>query len=146
MSYAYGKQYYVWVTCMWWCSNTASESVPLLVSNIHDIILVRTQYVLVCIGLYSYSFPVLVCTRYVLVRTGSEPVHTKYPVPVMRLTIPDAVGLEIKSITKKLDRSQIFQLFPYCYVTLNPVRVPNWFVNSCRLPVHVQLELQEGRL
>jgi hypothetical protein len=88
MSYAYGKQYYVCVTCMRWCSNT--ESVPLLVSNIHDIILVRTKYVLVCTGLYSYSFPVPVCTRYVLVRTGSEPVHTKYPVPVMRLTIPDA--------------------------------------------------------
>jgi hypothetical protein len=61
--------------------------VPLLVSNIHDIILVHTQYVLVCTGLYFSSFPVPVCTRYVPVRTGSEPVH---PVPVMRLTIPDA--------------------------------------------------------
>jgi hypothetical protein len=73
---------------MQWCSNT--ESVPLLVSNIHDIILVHTQYVPVCTALYSYSFPVLVCTWYVPVRTCSKPVHTKYPVPVMRLTIPDA--------------------------------------------------------
>ncbi len=30
----------VCMTCMLWCSNT--KSVPLLVSNIHDIILVRT--------------------------------------------------------------------------------------------------------
>ncbi len=66
--------------------------VPLFVSNIHDIILVCNQYVLVCTGLYSYSFPVPVCTRYVQVRTGSEQVHTKYPVPVMRLTIPDVLG------------------------------------------------------
>ena len=87
MSYACGKRYYVCVTCMLWCSDT--ESVPLLVSNIHDIILVRTQYVLVCTGLYSYSIPVPVCARYVPVRTGSEPVRTKYPIPVMRLTIPD---------------------------------------------------------
>jgi hypothetical protein len=93
MSYSCGKQKlqnYVCVTCMLWCSNT--ESVPLLVSNIHDIILVHTQYVLVCTGLYSYSFPVPVCTRYVPVRTGSEPVHTKYPVLVMRLTIPDVIN------------------------------------------------------
>jgi hypothetical protein len=87
MSYACGKRYYVCMTCMLWCSDT--ESVPLLVSNIHDIILVRTQYVRVCTGLYSYLIPVPVCTRYVPVRTGSEPVRTKYPVPVMRLTIPD---------------------------------------------------------
>ena len=52
-------------------------------------ILTITQYVLVCTGLYYYTFPVLVCTRYIPVRTGSEQVHTKYPVPVMRLTIPD---------------------------------------------------------
>ncbi len=91
MSCAYGKRYQMCVTCMQCCSNT--ESVPLLVSNIHDIILVHTQYVLVSTGLYSYSFPVPVCTQYVPVRTGSEPVHTKYPVPVMRLTIPDAGDL-----------------------------------------------------
>ncbi len=86
MSYACGKQYYGCVTCMLWCSNT--ESVPLLVSNIHDIILVHTQYVLVCTVLYSYSFPVPVCTRYVLVRTSFKPVHTKYPVPVMSIQPP----------------------------------------------------------
>ncbi len=48
-----------------------------------------TQYILVCTGLYYCTFPVLVCTRYVLVCTGSEPVHTKYPVPVIHFTIPD---------------------------------------------------------
>jgi hypothetical protein len=95
MLYACGKQYYLCVTCMQWCSTGApilNQSVPLLVSNIHDIILVHTQYVLVCTGLYYYTFPVPVCTRYVPVRTASEPatVRTKYPVPVMRLTIPDA--------------------------------------------------------
>ncbi len=31
----------------------------------------------------------VLCTLYVQVRTASEPVHTKYPVPVMRLTIPN---------------------------------------------------------
>ncbi len=31
------------------------------------------------------------CTKYVPVRTDSEPVHTKYPIPVMRFTIPDGV-------------------------------------------------------
>jgi hypothetical protein len=87
MSYACGKRYYVCVTCMLWCSNT--ESVPLLVSNIHIIILVRTQYILVCTSLYYYTIPVPVCTQYVPVRTSYEQVHTKYPVPVMRLTIPD---------------------------------------------------------
>jgi hypothetical protein len=90
MLYACGKQCYVCLTCMLWCYNT--ELVPLLLSNIHDIILVHTQYVLVCTGLYYYTFPVPVCTQYVPVRTASEPVHTKYsdPVPIMRLTIPDA--------------------------------------------------------
>jgi hypothetical protein len=58
-------------------------------SIIHDIILVRTQYVLVCTYLYYYTFPVPVCTKYILVRTDSEPVRTKYPIPVMRFTIPD---------------------------------------------------------
>ncbi len=100
MSYAYGKQYYVCLTCMLWCSNT--ESVPLWVSNIHDIILVHTQYVLVCTALYSYSYPVPVCTWYVLVRTGSKPVHTKYPVPVMRLTIPDVSPRQVSSPRRAL--------------------------------------------
>jgi hypothetical protein len=76
------------VTCMLWCSNT--ESAPLLVSSIHDIILVHSKYVLVCTGLYSgyYTFPEPLCTKYALapVRTGT---YTKYPVPIMRLTIPD---------------------------------------------------------
>ena len=89
MWYACGKQYSACVTCMLWCSNT--EKVPLLVSIIHDIILVRTQYVLVCTGLYYYTFPVPVCTKYVPVRTDSEPVRTKYPIPVMRFTIPDVI-------------------------------------------------------
>ncbi len=46
------------------------------VSNIHDIILLRTQYVLICTGLpvCYYTFPVPVCTRYVPVRTASEPI------------------------------------------------------------------------
>ncbi len=30
-----------------------------------------------------------VCTQFVPVRTNSELVHTKYPVPVMQVTIPD---------------------------------------------------------
>jgi hypothetical protein len=87
MWYACGKQYSACMTCMRWCSNT--ESVPLLVSIIHDIILVRTQYVLVCTGLHYYTFPVPVCTEYVPVRTNSEQVRTKYPIPVMQFTIPD---------------------------------------------------------
>ena len=37
-----------------------------MVSNIHDIILVRTQYVPVCTGLYYYTFSVPVRTWYVL--------------------------------------------------------------------------------
>ncbi len=63
-------------------------------SIIHDIILVRTQYVLVCTGLYYYTFPVPVCTEYEPVRTDSEPVRTKYPIPVMRFTIPDVARTE----------------------------------------------------
>jgi hypothetical protein len=88
MSYACGKRYYVCVTCMLWCSD--SESVLLLVSNIHDIILVHTHFELVCTSLYSHLFPVPVCTRYVPVCTSSEPVCSKYPVPVNCLTIPEA--------------------------------------------------------
>ena len=61
---ASGKRYCVCVACMLWCSNT--KSVPLMVSNIHDIILVRTQYVQVCTGLYYFTFPVQVRTWYVL--------------------------------------------------------------------------------
>ena len=72
---------------MSWCSNT--ESVPLLVSNTHDIILVRTKYVPVCTSLYDQTFPVPVCTRYVLVRTVSLSVRTKYPDRVRPVTIPD---------------------------------------------------------
>ncbi len=64
-----------------------------MVSNIDDIILVRTQYVLVCTSLYYYTFPVPVCTWYVLVRTGSEPVRTKYPIPVMLFTIPEVLTI-----------------------------------------------------
>jgi hypothetical protein len=102
MWYACGKRYYVCVTCMLtsmlWCSNT--ESVPrarLLVSTYiivfwYILAITHWQYVLVCTGLYYYTFPVPVCTRYVLVRTASEPVCTKNPImiPVMRFTIPDA--------------------------------------------------------
>ena len=51
MWYACGKQYSACVTCMRWCSNT--ESVPLLVSNIHDIILVHTYYYAVRTGMYQ---------------------------------------------------------------------------------------------
>jgi hypothetical protein len=46
------------------------------VSNTHDIILVRTEYVLVCTSLYDYTFPVLVCTWYVPVRTVLLSVRT----------------------------------------------------------------------
>jgi hypothetical protein len=88
MSFTCGKQYYLCVACMRWCSIT--KSVPLLVSNIHDFILVRTQYVLVCTCLYYYTFPVPVCTGYLLVLTASKQVRTKYPIPVMQFTIPDA--------------------------------------------------------
>jgi hypothetical protein len=48
--YDCGKLYCVCVTCMQWCSNT--KSVPLSVSNIHDIIQLHTQYILVCTCLY----------------------------------------------------------------------------------------------
>ena len=58
--------------------------------NIHYIILVHTQYILVCTSLYHYSFPVQLCTEYVLVRTGYELVRTKNPIPVMWFTIPDS--------------------------------------------------------
>ncbi len=81
------------------CSSN-TKSVPLLLSNIHDIISVHTQYILVCTCLYYSTFPVPVCTRYALVRTASEPVHTKYPVPVMRLTIPDGVTVTLNSVFK----------------------------------------------
>ena len=64
MSYACGKQYCMCMACMLWCSNT--KSVPLKVSNIDDTILVRTQYVPVCTGLYYYTFSVQVRTQYVL--------------------------------------------------------------------------------
>ncbi len=55
------------------------------------VILVHTQYILVCTCLYYSTFPVPVCTRSILVRTDSETVRTKYPVPVMRVTIPDVL-------------------------------------------------------
>ena len=87
---------------MWWCSNT--ESVPLLVSNTHDIILVRTEYVLVCTSLYDYTFPVPVCTRYVPVRTVSLYVRTKYPDLVQPVTIPDEVH---PSFSLRLDPASI---------------------------------------
>jgi hypothetical protein len=74
MLYACGKRYYVCVTCMLWCSNT--ESVPLLVFNIHDIVwyvLSTYWYLQVCtnidflyqsvLGTYSY---VPVPNRYIL--------------------------------------------------------------------------------
>ena len=85
---------------MWWCSNT--ESVPLLVSNTvtHDIILVRTEYVLVCTSLYDYTFPVPVCTRYVLVRTVILSVRTKYPDPVPLFTIPD--GRHVATLRREM--------------------------------------------
>ena len=75
MSNACGKQYCVCVAlaCMLWCSNT--KSVPLNVSNIHDTILVRTQYyVPVCTCLYYYTFQVPVPVRtgtYSVLRTGT---------------------------------------------------------------------------
>jgi hypothetical protein len=87
MSYDCGKRSCVCVTCMQWCSNT--KSLHLLVSNLHDIILVHTQYVLVCTCLYHYTRYVLVRTRYVPVRTGNVPVRTKYPVLVQPVTIPE---------------------------------------------------------
>jgi hypothetical protein len=46
-------------------------------------------YVLVCTLIHFLYRSVLGTYRYVPVCTGSEQVHTKYPVPVMRLTIPD---------------------------------------------------------
>ena len=64
MWYACEKRYCVCMACMLWCSNT--KSVPLRVSNIHDTILVRTKYVLVCTGLYYHTFSVPVCIWYVL--------------------------------------------------------------------------------
>jgi hypothetical protein len=62
------------------------KSVPLLVFNIHDNILVRTWYILVCTGLYYYTFSVPERTS----TYWYVPVHTKNPVPVQRFTIPDA--------------------------------------------------------
>jgi hypothetical protein len=58
-------------------------------TNTHGIILVRTEYVLVCTSLYDYTFPAPFCTRYVLERTVSLSVRTKYPDLVRPVTIPD---------------------------------------------------------
>jgi hypothetical protein len=57
---------------------------------------VLSTYRLICTRLYYYTIPVPVCTWYVRVRTGSEPVRTKYPIPVMRFTIPDALTTELQ--------------------------------------------------
>ena len=69
---ASGKRYCVCVACMLWCSTVGNtKSVPLIVSNIHDIILVRTQYVL---SMYWSVLFCVFCTGtywYVLVRTGT---------------------------------------------------------------------------
>jgi hypothetical protein len=77
---------------MLWCSNTTS--VPLLVSNMHDISLVQTQYLLVCTSLYYYAIPVPIHMKYMIpLHTRTEQVHTKYPVPVTWFTIPaDNIG------------------------------------------------------
>jgi hypothetical protein len=63
----------VYVVCLWemilfvcdnvCCGAPILKSVPLLVSNIHDIIPVHTQYILVRTCLYYYTFPVPVCTK-----------------------------------------------------------------------------------
>ena len=69
MWYACGKQYSACVTCMRWCSNT--ESVPLLVSNIHDIILVHTYYYAVRTGMYWSILFYISCTCLYRVRTST---------------------------------------------------------------------------
>ncbi len=83
-----------------------------LVSNIHDISLVHTQYILICTCLYYYLFPVPVCTRYELVHTASEAVLTKTPIPVMLFTIPDARGPASGILTIW---NLYFQYIPYIY-------------------------------
>ncbi len=55
----------------------------------------HTQYVPVCTSLYQHRFPVPVCTKYVPVRTASEPLRTKYPVPVMHVTIAAAAARRV---------------------------------------------------
>ncbi len=82
MTYDCRTRYSVCVPCILWCYNT--KSVPLYVSSIHDFVMVHTGtawYVLlyfVCRSMYRY---ILVCTL----------VHTRYPVPVHLVMIPDAV-------------------------------------------------------
>jgi hypothetical protein len=81
-----GKQYCMCWTCMRWCSNT--KSVPWFVSNIPVIIQVHTRYIQVCTtSMYHYTFHVLVCTSMYL--PVYVQVHTKYPILVPLVTIPD---------------------------------------------------------
>ncbi len=138
--YACGKRYYVCVTCMQWCSNT--ETVPLLVSNIHDIVLVHTQYVLVCTSLYYFTFPVQVCTWYVQVHTSSKLVHTKYPVPVMLLTIPDASSIwnPYKYYTWYIPC--IYHLHTMYIPCIYHVPVYTWYVHGIYMVYTKDIEIQ----
>ncbi len=64
MSHACGKQYCVCMACMQWCSNI--KSVPILVSNIHDIIQLHTRTGMYLSVLWYHS-----CTGMHQVRTGT---------------------------------------------------------------------------
>ena len=64
-------------------------TLPFMVLDLITPEVIISEYVLVCTRMYYFTFPVPVCTKYVPVRTSSEPVRTKYPIPVMWFTIPD---------------------------------------------------------
>ncbi len=90
MFYAGGKRYYACVTCMLWCSDTelcpyCCPTYKTLFWYIHS----TYQYVPVCTDIDFLYRSVLSTYQYVLVRT-------KYPVPVMHVTIPDVwVGFKL---------------------------------------------------
>ena len=63
------KRYCVWVTCRLWYSNT--EYIPLLVFEMHNFVLVHTQYIPVCtLKFRTYEY-ILVCTSMHQYKPGS---------------------------------------------------------------------------
>jgi hypothetical protein len=83
MLYACGKRYYVCVTCMLWYSDTE------LCSYWCSTYMTLFGTYSVCTSMYRSVLILISCSEYVLIRTASESVRTKYPVPVMHVTIPD---------------------------------------------------------
>ena len=69
------KRYYVWVTCRWWYSNTEYIPPSLLVFEMHNFLLVHTQYIQVCtFKLRTYEY-ILVCTSMYQYKPGSYKKH-----------------------------------------------------------------------